>query len=416
MAYENIRLRKKNSVIINGYFYMMDDDTDSLVVKTDDGTHAFSYPLDSTINNQVLSLEYDGRNFWSLEDTGDDYVIIRRWYIDNYVCKLRSTFDSTAWGTNHKCASRAFTVEHYHINFASDEPANENNISISDGSKLVSGMTIVLGPNRYGQMEEFDISSSGADHVIINGRTSYDYEAGDPICFYTTIWLFNDYNGTDETNGALYKINPYTGSFMSKTAGGAYTDVDACTFYDVSEVHSGWGNAICYIKASNMIFLNPNDLNDSYGSMSLDNIEKDQSTIIPIYDVTIDGSNVYRIQKKATYKETTHSWTTYNYQLSTLHSFINSISLRADPAIIPANGVNVSTITAVVKDQFNHPVTNKLVYFDDDDDDGYMFSSDPDNDTGIVYKNTDGNGVAVVGYKSGITAREVIITATAQQG
>jgi len=38
MAYENITLRKQNVVVVDGYFYMMDEDTDSLIVKTDDGT------------------------------------------------------------------------------------------------------------------------------------------------------------------------------------------------------------------------------------------------------------------------------------------------------------------------------------------------------------------------------------------
>ena len=69
MAYENIRLRKPNVVMIDGYFFMMDEDTDSLILKTDDGTVAFSYPLDTTITNIIISLEYDGYNIWSMENT-----------------------------------------------------------------------------------------------------------------------------------------------------------------------------------------------------------------------------------------------------------------------------------------------------------------------------------------------------------
>lgn len=416
MAYENIRLRKKNCVIIDGYFYMIDEDTDSLIVKTDDGTHAFSYPLDTTISNQVVSLEYDGRNFWSLENPGSGKVIIRRWYIYNYVCKLRNTFDTSSWGAGHTCSSNAFTVEHYHETFADAEVAGSSILSISDGTKLSSGMTVTLGPNAFGQTEEFSVSTATTDSVTINGTTTHDYGIGDPITFYKNIWMFNNYNGTDSSTGALYKINAYTGAYMSKSAGGEYKDVYACTFYDVSDVGTGWGNAICYIKASNMIFLNPDDLTSSFGSMSLDNIQNDQATVITVYDVSIDGSNVYRLQMKATYGSTTYTWSTYNYQLSTLNSFINSISLRADPAIIPANGVNVSEVTAVVKDQFNQPVVSKLVYFSDDDTNGYMYSTDPEHDNGTVSKNTDGNGVAVVGYKAGITAREVKLTATCQQG
>lgn len=414
--YENIRSRKRNFVMIDGYFYTVDNDTDSLVVKTDDGTHAFTYPLDNTISGEILSIDYDGRNFWTLEDPGADYVLIKRWYIDNYVCKLRNSFSSESWGSAHKCSSSAFTIEHYHESFASDELAGSNNLSISDGSKLDSGMTVVLGPNRFGQIEEHSVLNAGGDFVNINGNIAYDYESGDSINFYTNIWLFNNYDGVSTANGALYKINGYTGSYINKYPGGAYTDIKACTFYNLSEVDGSWGGALCYIKASNMIFLNPSDLNSSYGSMTLDNIEDDLSTIIEIYDVTIDGSNVYRLQRKATYDGSTRSWSTYNYQLSTLNSFITSISLKSDPAILPANGVSNSTVTAVVKDQFNRPIVGKLVYFNDDDDNGYLFTTDPDHDTGGVSKTTDAYGVAVVGYKSGTEAREVTITATAQQG
>ena len=82
--------------MVDGYFYMIDQDQDSLIVKTDDGTQAYSYPLDTTIINEIKSLEFDGRNFWSLENPGSGTVIIRRWYIYNYVFKLRNTFTLTA--------------------------------------------------------------------------------------------------------------------------------------------------------------------------------------------------------------------------------------------------------------------------------------------------------------------------------
>lgn len=406
MAYENIRLRKQNFVMVDGYFYMMDEDTDSLIVKTDDGSQAYSYPLDTTITNQIISLDYDGRNFWSLEDSGTNNMRIRRWYLDNYVCKLRNTFNLIESGS-HKYQSEALAVEHYHIEFSGDESAGQSNLSITDGSNLTTGMTVTLGPNSAGHVEEFSVNSAGADYVIINGTTSYAYQTGDPVCFYKKLWLFNNYNGVDGSSGALYEINAYTGSYINKTAGGEYQDVKACTFYDMSDI-SGWGDAICYVKTTNMLFLDPSNLNDSFGSMSMDNVEDDQATIIDLYDLCIEGSNIYRLQRKATYYGTTYSFadSTYNYQLSTTEAFITSISLAADPAILPANGVNVSNITAILKDQFNLPISSRLVYFTDDDANGYILSSPI---------STNADGVAITSYKAGTTAREVKITATAQQ-
>jgi hypothetical protein len=88
--------------------------------------------------------------------------------------------------------------------------------------------------------------------------------------------------------------------------------------------------------------------------------------------------------------------------------FIHSISLQADPAVIPADaGVSTSTITGVVKSQFLLPIVGKLVTFAEDDANGYLVGTNPDT--------TDADGVVSITYKSGTTAREVTITATAQQ-
>ena len=409
MAYENIRLRKQNITIVNGYFWMMDEDTDSIVIKTDDGTIAFSYPLDTTITNTVISLEYDGYNIWSMENTATDQMTIKRWYIHNYVCTLRDTFNFIPSGSN-KYDSEAFTIEHYHTTFSDYEGAGSTVLSVTDGSKMSSGYTLVLGPNNNGQIEEVSVSSAGANHVNINGTTQYNHEAGTPISFYKNIWMFNNYDGVDAT-GALYKFSAYTGSLVNNYSGGAFKDVKSCSFFDMVEVYGADSNAICYIKGTNMIFLNPDDLNSSYGSMTMDNVEDDQATNIVIYDFAIEGTNVYRLQRKATYYGTTGTFSdnTYNYQLSTLNAFITSISLSADPAILPANSGGLSStsdITAIVKDQFNLPIVARIVYFTEDDPSGYV---DPTND------NTDGDGIATTIYTAGTSAREVRLTATAQQ-
>jgi hypothetical protein len=415
MAYENIRLRKPNITMVDGYFWMVDEDTDSLVVKTDDGTLAYSYPLDNTITQTVKSLEYDGRNLWTLRATNTDEITIDRWYINNYVCVRRNSFVLVP-GVAHKYNVDAFTVEHYHTIFSITEPAGSTSLSVQDNSKVESGYTVVLGPNILGQMEERTVSSASGGEIQINGGTTYEYQVNSPISFYNRIWLFNNYDGLDNTTGALYAIDAYTGSVINKYAGGAYKDIKACTFFNVpkyvfdkanNDVDPRY-NAICYIKGTNLIFLNPDDLNSSYGSMTMDNIESDQATNIIVYDLTIEGTNVYRLQRKATYYGTTGIFvdSTYNYQLSSLNSFITSISLRADPAILPANGVNPSTITAIVKDQFNLPIQARQVFFTEDDPNGAILLSPI---------NTDANGVAVASYRAGTTAREVRITATAQQ-
>jgi hypothetical protein len=456
MAYENITLRKQNVTMIDGYFYMLDENQDAMIVKTDDGTQAYSYPLDTTLSNQVVSLEWDGRNFWSLENPSGDNIYIKRWNLENYVLKQRDDFSLVATAS-HKYDSLAMTIEHYHLRFYSDATPGSSVLSMympktkqTDydlTSKLQSGYVISLGPNGSGQTEDISVNSVtvqayGSNETIynvnLNGTTSYDYDGptasgstdyreryGDPASFYSTIWFFNDWNGVSSSEGALYKHNAYTGSYQTKYAGGEYQNVAACTFYDVpnyifdrdwqgTEANDAFNwpkyNSIAYVRTTNLIFLNPDNFSASFGSMTMDNVEDDQATVIGMYDITMEGVNVYRLQRKATYYGTTYSFadSTYNYQLSTLEPFITSISLRANPAILPANNTNTSEITAIVKDQFNLPIEGKLVYFTDDDSVGSITGANP--------ANTDADGVAITTYRAGSDAREVKITATAQQG
>jgi hypothetical protein len=86
---------------------------------------------------------------------------------------------------------------------------------------------------------------------------------------------------------------------------------------------------------------------------------------------------------------------------------VHSISLQADPAVIPADGgVSTSLITAVVKSQFLLAISGRQVDFTDDNTNGYL------SDTTVL---TDSDGVALTTYYSGTDAVEVKITATAKQ-
>jgi hypothetical protein len=412
MAYENIRLRKRNVTLVDDYFWMMDEDTDSIIVKTDDGTIAYSYPLSTTITNQILSLEYDGYNIWSMEQSDTNELTIRKWYIDNYICTQRT--ELVLSDGSHNFQSEAFTVEHYHTAFSANESSGESTLSVDDGSNMANGDVLVLGPNSSGQMEEVTVNTATSNTATIYGTTSYAYSTGDSICFHKDIWLFNNQNGTDSSTGALYKIDSGTGAVVTVSGGGAYQNIKSCTFFDVPYYVFNPGspsstpkyNSICYIKGTNMIFLDPDNFSNSFGSMTMDNVQDDQATVIDVYDVAMAGTNVYRLQSKATYYGSTSTWSQYNYQLSTLHAFITSISLAAEPAILPANGTSQSDITAIVKDQFNLPVTGRIVYFTDDDPNGTLV---PSNDA------TDSDGVANTIYTAGTSAREVRITATARQ-
>ena len=431
MAYENLKLKKRNFTVDQGYFYMFDESQDNLLQKTDDGNTSFSYPFDILMTQQVLSVEHDGVYFWSLEkgvdvaawadatdyvvldktkDGGDVYeciqnhtssstdrpgvgenwedywsllaesvitvdMVIKRWKIENYVCKLQETFTiaGTIYGTGapHAYNSEAFSVEHYHTTLTSSVAVSGTTLYLNEYSDHASmnftttsgdPLTLHLGPNSSGEEEDVQVNTTISGGVDLVLGTQYAYASSDKVNYYTNIWMFNDYDGIDSSTGALYKFDAYTGDYLTKYSSGAYKDVGAATFYKVDSF-TEYGNidTLVYIKGTNMLFVNTSQAGATlpyYGSAVMDNIKKDEATVRPVYDLAMDDQNVYRLQQGATYYDTDNEWSYYSYQLSSLDSFVASISLAAYPAIIAANEVSTSEIIVIVVDQFLQPITS----------------------------------------------------------
>lgn len=422
---ENIKLNKTtqtNFTVSQGYFYSLDYSLDNLLQKTDDGNTAFSYPVDVLLTQAVNSLEYDGVYFWSLENPAGS-ISIKRWKIDNYVCKLQQTITLTD-GVSNNYDADAFSIEHYHTQLSSPVSSGASTIYMDDywdDSDLMnytsaSGNNLVLhiGPNSNGEEEDVYVTGTVSGGVTISGATlNYGYADDDPVNFYTRLWVFNNYNGIDSSTGALYKLDAYTGDQLDKYPGGAYKDITAATFYNVDSFSEyGSVDTLIYIKGTNMLFVNVDSTASSlpyYGSMVMENIEDDEITVIPIYDVAIESeyndNNVYKLQEIEDGAGST--WSTYNYELASLDPFVTSISLSAYPATIAANGTSSSTIRAVVRDQFLQPISGRLVYFSDNDPDGSITGGSP--------KSTDSDGLAETVYTAGTSAGEVTITALVEQ-
>lgn len=421
---ENIKLRKQNFTVSNGYFYTIENDRGNLLQKSDDGNTCFSFPLDvlyTSTSQEIGSLEFDGVYFWAMEDTGSN-MQIKRWKIDNYICKLQQTINFVTTVSGHNYASSAFSVAHYHDTLASGVSASGTliplttygdrtdlmNFTTTSGAKLI----LHLGPNSNGQEEDVSISSmAGSGAVTVTSGITYTYAEGDPVNFYTNIWMFNNADGTNTATGALYKFDAYTGDYIKKYPGGAYRDVNASTFYKVDSFDAyGPVDTLAFVKSTNTLFINvtqetPQGALAYYGSMVMSNIQSDEYTNLTVYDMAMDDQNVYRLQKGPD-GGSGETWSVYSYELSSLNSFVTSISLAAYPAIIAANGVSTTDVIAIVKDQFLQPIVGRLVYF-------------TENGTGSITGgtpiNTNSDGLAQTIYKAGTTAQEVKITATVEQ-
>ncbi len=408
---QNIRNKYPHLIINNGYFYMFDHTTDMLLQKTDDGNTAFSYPLDTLISSTIINADYDGVFYWTMEDGAvTDSTILRRWAIENYVAVQKQTI-SLSPIAGHKYNTDCFCVEHYHTSLSGTVVSGTSTLWVNGfEDKLTSGMYVTVGPNSDGNSETVGVQDIAVGTIILADDLQYSYEIDDEVNFYTNIWMFNNYDGEDSSTGALYKLNAYTGSFITKYPGGAYKDITSCVFHNVSSLGS-WGSQemLIYVKASNMLFVNIHDGGDTlpyYGSMLINTVSPDTSEVYKVYDLAIEGNNIYRLQNKMNIFGGAASYTTYNYQPDTLVSYVASISLSAVPNILPADGHSSSNITAYVRDQFNQPMPGKLVYFDTDDPAGTILTSPV---------NTDGFGSASTFYRAGIEPREVIIYATVAQ-
>lgn len=425
---ENIKLIKdqqNNFTVDAGYFYTFDHDQDSLLQKTDDGNTSFTYPFDTLLGNDpadvVASAEFDGVYFWSLQNRSTG-VYIRRWKIDNYVCKLQQTFEYLDSDPNHNYDSEAFSVAHYHTTLSAPVSSGATTINVAkyaDDSDLMgftttSGdpLTIHLGPNSSGEEEDAQVSTASGTVINLVSGVSYDYASSDEVNFYTYLWVFNNYDGTSATVGALYKFDAYTGDYITRYPGGAYTDVGAATFYRLQGVFDDYPDidTLAFVKQTNTLFVNAEAAGATlpfYGSMVMENVLSNDATVIPLYDIAMDGDNVYRLQNASDGGGNLTEWSTrLNYELSSLNAFVTSISLAADPAVIAANNVATSNVTAYVRDQFWEPIVGRTVTFSEDDPVGTIAPATP---------NTDGDGKATTVYTSGTTAREVKITAKVDQ-
>jgi hypothetical protein len=148
-----------------------------------------------------------------------------------------------------------------------------------------------------------------------------------------------------------------------------------------------------------------------YGTMIIDNIRADLAFIIPVYNVAVYGKTLYRLQDEATYYGTDNDWgSLYNYQISPIRSFLDSIVVTAYPAIVPANAYNTVEVEAVVKDQYDEGVIYKPVYFTDDDSIGYITINPVYTD---IFFGTGRTNPTY--YKSGIVPATVTIEGTATQ-
>lgn len=453
---QNIRFSNPNFTTDGEYFYSLSATGGVLQVKTDDGTVAFSYPCDTAITNEVNSLEYDGVYFWSLENRSGGGFIIRKWAIASYVLKqiVAHTFTNTAV---HTYSANDFAVEYYCLSLKDNVHGGVytygyQDINISDTSMLSPGdiLTFVRKrtpvQNRYSSsyVETATVQTVlDSDTVRLSVPMSGDpygdgkgfrgpaatYAGSDPVppdLVYVTkaLWVLNDNAPSDTSIGALYKINYRTGANIVQYSGSQYKNIKGATFYTKYVVAGSYPNQynttissneqyVLFVNGSSVLYFNVSS-NEITKSLAINNVKSDLASLWTVYDMAVGGFEpnitLYRLQLGTTYGNplADEIWTVYSYEKTILRRIVNSIALTAEPTILPADGASTSTITAVVRDQYNNVSGAGVTVTWADDSGGSRVS--PTTST------TDAFGITYTVYTAGTEEEDVKITATVANG
>lgn len=422
---QNIRLINPNMTRVGSYFYSFNEETDIMVQKADDGTLAFSYPLDTPISQEVNSLEHDGESFWTMEDidgTPANGFRIRRWIIANFVMVLQQTFTFDTDSTDTFEAD-AFTIEHYEGTLTSGAIENTTTFNVSFDTTIFNlitpGTRLFLGPSSkagfVGEEEAVTVNSTGSgNQITITSSLTNGFIAGDKVVFSKNIWFFNENFQKTLGVGAIYKASVADGAIQSRDQGGAFLGIESVTFHEVNSFTGSLTSFnkpyVVFIRTTNLLFLNPNDSNLTIELSAVqNNLSIDTTIVFPIFDMGIEGETIFRLQKQFNINGTESTETTFNYQLATFRPFPTAIAITATPAILPADsGASSSTIVATVTDQYALAfVTSPASTIVFSTSGGGTGSSIP---TGSIA--LDSKGQATVTYTTGNTAGLVTISAT----
>jgi len=436
MTYENVEFAKPNFCIgPKSDNYASIDHTSGangiLRFKNSTGTLVRSYSLDTGVL-EIRSIEYPGpRNvspayadfvddmfpFFTLERNSSSTCTIREWRLDSTLnnLNLENTITKTlAHPYYYNCWD--MSVEYYLREFDGATTTGTGRIKINTYDNVEIGDRLLLGPSSdvtdLNGMEWVEVTSISGGWVYIDSLTSSgaiapinEYQDEDDITYTKAIYLFSDVGYNSNTiKGSIYKLHPYTGAVLGHHESALYMSNTQPSRFSATAWSVDY-DAIGMVRGSNLLYVNPNDNYNILKSQALTNIDDDDVTLLPVYDLVFDNSAIYRLQNKITLRDnngnkTTTSWSTYNYHQDTISPYTFSIDITAEPNAIlaqePAGGKNTTTLTAVVRDNFGVGIPSKDVEFFKSGETGDSFTPIDGKAT------TNSSGVAQITY----TARD----------
>ncbi|KKN04607.1 hypothetical protein LCGC14_1095690 [marine sediment metagenome] len=437
----NIEINDSNFSLgpINGFFYTVNKQINSLLQIEADGTVVNTFPMTrSQFRNPILELHYDGTFFWTMEELPSNLgMVIKKWRLHPH---KTADFPNAApsefrWQDeitllnlpNIKYQSEAFCVEHYHRSIQGAANQGDFTIKVSDVTDIDLGDVLYLGPSDFagfiGQEEEITvlgINTSTKDISFFKqGGLESSYGPGNDVDFQKGLWVFNDhsFSGTRDDRGSLIKFEYPSLNLATIDTGAKYSGVTAADF-DLT--------SLIFVRGPMIMKLNLNTTTfDLESSLEANLIQSNKYQLIKVYDLISDLANnlYYKLQQKETTEDlSTGTLTTvdftpdYNFQIQPILPFVNSTALRFEPTRFAITGASPKsrkfTVYAEVRDQFNFPVLGKSIQFTNtvasEGDPGIPGTMDPAVDV------TNVSGTARSEFTPSATPTDIILNIKAQ--
>lgn len=408
MAFQNVNLDYQNISFgpDSGRVYSIDHTTDSMIVKTyPAGTLVTTLPLDVPLQNEVLSLDYDGYYFWTQVNAGGPGsnlgTIINKWLIQNSTlvkqlgpgCEIvlpnsaTNIYDSEAMTVQSITTKLNFTVS-----------SGSSSAVLNDVTFLSIGDAIYFGPSSAAslQRQERVVTGISGNTVFFNTPVTIQFNVNDSVTYRKNIWVFNNRNGIDANSGSLIQVSSYDGTIQSVYSSNEWKGVTAAC--------SNNGN-LAFIRGSQLLQYRPFGTNAGYQSSAfLNNIKTDNSTTIKAYDMIMDASNVYKLQltqhlfntTTLQYEDTDSANGKYQVDSEILASKVMSITAIRDKSIL-FGASSTANLTVIVKDQYDIPVFNRSMTVQENDASGFITP-------GMTSFVTNVSGIGNTRYDSGVNS------------
>jgi hypothetical protein len=408
MPFENVEINHRNftvDVLDGSGFYTMDHINNKLTKKTSSGTLVSDNFLDVDVS-EVYALAHDGAFFWSLERTGANAALIRKWQVGSDTLVRQVLSFSMAPDAVNRFDSYTMAVEWYKDTLSSGALVGATSITVTDGSIIRVGDKISLGPStavgHVGSRNFATVVSKLGNTLTITPALSSQFSPIDPLFFTRSIFLFSDVSQSGLNVGSVYKIDNEIGSILAVDSSQLYGLVRAATFFK---------DKVMFMRGAEVVWLNQ-DTFRIFKSQAVDNLDGTRGSYYSTYALTGFSDTLYRLERqKVVYNSgtgnyDTTTWASYNYNTSSSISETFFVGVKADPPIIhkAATGISptpTSSLVIEVLDQFRTPLFNKFVQLVSDG--GSVSPSSGSTDINGLFKST---------YTANSVAGQVTITAT----